>query len=980
MCRTNPASKSRTNNNTNEEGNAELTSSATNPSSSNAATATTSTGTTTSGGEEEVPSWKPVIVFLSCVLVYGIGALLLMTPLIPGFQTEELGPSPTHYTLSYTLYDLSLLSLLLILLTFHSLYKSYHCPNLHERRTNPYPYLLKTRPNGEMKSREELEQEALEESLSKWLKRYISRYAFPCELIATLTGLLLPLKCLTRLNVEIVIWKESIPHHPIFWWTLVFCGLGCVGIGMKVESIGIHLSWLGKVRRENYERRRRRRDGSSSNALSSLEEPLLSSSDEEEQVASSPSPSTTETNDTTDSSPSTTTTTSGITADAQYKAGIQDLLSICYPDLHLIIFAFIFLFLAAITQVLVPRYIGAMLDSLAKFAADDTDDSDKKDFNIWNVPGFVTNMKLLILCSILGGLFAGVRGSIFTLIGGRVNIRLRVILMDSLLSQDIGFFDTTKTGDITSRLSSDTTLVGDQVSLNVNVFLRSLMQAIGVLLFMVMISWQLTLLAFISVPAITMLSRWYGEYIRSLTKLMQKKLADGNSVSQSSFEAMTTVRALGAERNEMDEFHKCMDKYLELNGRNAFVYLGYATCYGSLPQLVTAVVLYYGGLLVMSDGSDSITSGELVSFLLYLTSLSDAFNSIGYIFASLTQAIGAADKVFELIHRKPRRTVISEGSTSVQQANTTTSGESTSNHQMSNQTHLIEDFRSSGTSPTEECIGQVSFENVVMYYPARPTRRILNNMTFEIPPGSVAALVGKSGGGKSSIISLLQGLYEAESGNICIDGQRIESINPDWLSRNVAIVSQEPTLWARSIRRNIILGLEGTDREPSLDEVKEAAGLANASSFIENLPQQYETDVGERGVQLSGGQKQRIAIARALIRKPKILLLDEATSALDAESEALVQEAIDAMISRDSDSTNSMTVVIVAHRLSTVRNADTIFVINDGSVVESGSHDDLIEREDGKYSALIQRQMNAQNKLERNMSLDSIASKGNTSS
>lgn len=203
-------------------------------------------------------------------------------------------------------------------------------------------------------------------------------------------------------------------------------------------------------------------------------------------------------------------------------------------------------------------------------------------------------------------------------------MRLRVKLMDSLLSQDIGFFDTTKTGDITSRLSSDTTLVGDQVSLNVNVFLRSLVQAIGVLVFMFLISWQLSLLAFISVPAITVLSKWYGNYVRSLTKLMQKKLADGNSVSDAALGSMPTVRAFDAAHGELHEFEECMENYLALNKRAAAVYVGYCTCITSLSQLVIAVVLFYGGLLV-KDGA--ITSGQLVSFLLYLSSLSDAFSS-----------------------------------------------------------------------------------------------------------------------------------------------------------------------------------------------------------------------------------------------------------------------------------------------------------------------------------------------------------------
>ena len=392
------------------------------------------------------------------------------------------------------------------------------------------------------------------------------------------------------------------------------------------------------------------------------------------------------------------------------------------------------------------------------------------------------------------------------------------------------------------------------------------------------------------------------------------QLADGNSVSEAALGSMSTVRAFDAGESELHEFQTCMQSYLALNIRSAIAYLGYATCVTALPQLVTALVLFYGGLLVRNG---DMTSGQLVSFLLYLQSLSDAFGSIGYIFSSLTQAVGAADKVFELMNRNPRLTPPEQ--------NASASSRPASRGIMGIEATRTAGYRYSGISP-EGCRGEVTLRGVELFYPARPQRCVLQNMDLTAKPGQVVALVGPSGrcveitssstllccnphawlmpnihfhfSGKSSVMSLIQHLYEPSAGDVLVDGHKVRlsntcyailashsnpillvaikvhNLSPQWLSRNVSVVSQEPTLFARSIRRNIMYGLEGTEFEPSDEEIKEAARLANAASFIEvsnmtndlctcvvllvfshdeffdisqNLPLGYETDVGERG-------------------------------------------------------------------------------------------------------------------------------------
>eukprot|EP00882_Tetradesmus_deserticola_P009457 GHRQ01009982.1.p1 GENE.GHRQ01009982.1~~GHRQ01009982.1.p1 ORF type:complete len:424 (+),score=181.45 GHRQ01009982.1:207-1478(+) len=348
--------------------------------------------------------------------------------------------------------------------------------------------------------------------------------------------------------------------------------------------------------------------------------------------------------------------------------------------------------------------------------------------------------------------------------------------------------------------------------------------------------------------------------------------------------------------------------------KQAAAYSVYAATTTFLPSVVVAVVLYYGGILVL-DGA--MSAGGLVSFMLYQQSLSSAFSMMGDVFSALTAAVGAADKVIELIKRSPKESPPGD---------------------------FVPD---SGTLQ-----GALALENVVFSYPIRPTQRVLNGLSMTANPGEVVALVGPSGGGKTTIIKLLQRFYLPTSGRVLVDGRDIGLYDPKWLRRHVALVSQEPVLFARSVRRNICYGMEQDDgcaAAPTQEALEAAARQANAHDFISAFPEGYETGCGEKGVVLSGGQKQRIAIARALVRQPQVLLLDEATSALDTESEAVVQEALNRLMA-------GRTVVVVAHRLSTIRDAHRICVVSQGQVAEQGSHEQLMAAK-GMYAQLIGRQL-----------------------
>ncbi|EEH54358.1 ATP-binding cassette superfamily [Micromonas pusilla CCMP1545] len=526
----------------------------------------------------------------------------------------------------------------------------------------------------------------------------------------------------------------------------------------------------------------------------------------------------------------------------------------------------------------VPHFTGCLVDAVAI-------DRDAAAFRRYSVS--------LLIAALLAGIFAGLRGSVFTVQMARLNARVRRRLFDAVLRQDVGFFDLNKTGDLSSRLNNDCSTVSNALSLNINVMLRNAVNVIGVLCFMLALSWPLTAVTLASLPPTVVVSKVYGRYFKRISKKTQKALAEATEVAEESLGSVKTIRAFAAEPHVSADFASRLQEFCRQNTIEARYVVGYTFCLTAMPMMVTVLVLWYGGMLVLRG---MLNPGALVSFMLYQQQLTSCFSSIADVFTAVAVALGAAEKVLELIAKRPK-------------------------------------FHAARLVP-ERCVGRLALEMVCFSYPSRPDRRVLTDFNLAVNPGETVALVGPSGGGKSSVINLIERFYVPDSGVVRLDGRDLADLDPRWLKRRISLVSQEPTLFNRSS-----------------EQIVAAAKAANAHEFIAALPGGYEEVVGERGSTLSGGQKQRVAIARALVRDPTVLLLDEATSALDAESEAIVQEALGRVMA-------NYTVVVVAHRLSTIQNASRICVVDKGRIVESGTHRELLER-GGAYENLVRHQLSA---------------------
>eukprot|EP00026_Physarum_polycephalum_P005532 Phypoly_transcript_05567.p1 GENE.Phypoly_transcript_05567~~Phypoly_transcript_05567.p1 ORF type:complete len:604 (+),score=103.38 Phypoly_transcript_05567:30-1841(+) len=567
-------------------------------------------------------------------------------------------------------------------------------------------------------------------------------------------------------------------------------------------------------------------------------------------------------------------------------ANLKRLLKLAAPEKYFLVVGVVSLLVSAGVNLFIPLAMADISSSGSLEKATDT-------------------LKVLIPIFVGGVCFTCMRGFLFTLAGERIIKRLRMQLFTSITSQEIAFFDENKTGDLINRLTSDTTLMQTAATLTSAMILRFGIQIIGGSIILLVISWKLTFVMLIPIPVGAVAAYFIGRWMKRISKMVQDALASTTAIAEESISHIRCVRAFANEKVECNRYKSRIDVSFRLGRKMARVYCAIQGGAELATYTIILLVVWYGSVLMISDELDQTT---LTSFLLYALTVAHAIGALSNHLGDMTRAVGASERVFEIIDRQPSMNI------------------------------------SGGRAPPS-ISGRVAFNHVSFAYPARKDKVILSDFSLNLEPGQVVGVVGMSGSGKTTLTQLLLRLYEVDGGNITIDGTDIRELDPKWLRDSIGFVGQEPVLFNMSVLDNILYGRPNS----SLSEVYDAAKQAYIHDFVTSLSDGYDTMCGEKGAHMSGGQKQRITIARALVKNPRILIFDEATSALDSENEQMVQKAMEEVVV-------GRTVLIIAHRISTIRNAQIIVVMQNGKIVEMGPHGELMAKQ-GFYEKLVAAQM-----------------------
>ena len=547
----------------------------------------------------------------------------------------------------------------------------------------------------------------------------------------------------------------------------------------------------------------------------------------------------------------------------------------------------VFLLLTGGTALAFPKLMGILIDCVR-----DRDTARANDIAL-----------MLVGILLLQSFFSFFRLSLFVNFTEHTLGNLRLSLYRNLVRLPMSFFSQKRVGELNSRIGSDIAQIQDTLTSTIAEFLRQFILIIGGVILLASESIKLTLMMLAVVPLVAVAAVIFGRFIRKYSKNVQDRVAESQVIVEETLQGISNVKAFANEWYETARYASKIGEIVKIAIKGG-QYRGYFASFIIFCLFGSIVAVVWYGVQLSISGEMSV--GQLISFVLYSTFVGASFGGVAELYAQIQKAIGATERVFELLDEKAEEL---------------------------------------GESKRAAISGQVEFRNVNFSYPSRKNITVLHDVSFSAESGQRIALVGSSGAGKSTIASLLLRFYDAQGGQILIDGKPITDYDLGALRSAMSIVPQDVILFGGTIRENIAYGKPGAGE----DEIRHAARQANALDFIEGFPEKFETLVGERGIKLSGGQRQRIAIARALLKDPAILILDEATSSLDSESERLVQDALETLM-------QNRTSVIIAHRLSTIRKANQILVLDKGVIAERGTHEELMKVESGIYRNLSELQ------------------------
>lgn len=561
-----------------------------------------------------------------------------------------------------------------------------------------------------------------------------------------------------------------------------------------------------------------------------------------------------------------------------------------WPYRFSFVMGMVFLLFSSLTLLTFPFVAGKLIDTASGES--------------WMVEDINVIALMLVGILLIQSIFSFFRVWLFAKVNERSMRDIRKALYSKLVQLPMTFFDKRRTGELISRITSDVSMLQEAFSTTLAELFRQLITLLAGVAFLFFTTPKLTLFMVATFPVLVIFAMVFGRFIRKLSKQTQDELAAANVIVEETMQSIMTVKSFVGEDYEAKRYENGLNRVVSValkaaGFRGAFISFIIFALFGGI-----VAVMWYGATLVASG---EMSVGDLVSFVLYTTFIGGSIAGLGDIYGQIQKAIGSSERVLEILDEEP------EVSTA--------------------------DFQQ------VPVFGNIAFDQVTFAYPTRTEVDVLKNMSFAVEAGQKIALAGHSGAGKSTIIQLLLKFYEVSKGEIRVDGKPLKDWNLKQLRSNIGIVPQEVLLFGGSIRENIAYAKPDATEE----EIIEAAKKANAWQFITKLPEGLDTLVGERGIKLSGGQRQRVAIARAILKDPAILILDEATSSLDAESESLVQEALDELM-------KNRTTIIIAHRLATIRKVDKIYVLSEGKIVEQGSHESLASQEEGFYANLVRLQ------------------------